>query len=67
MAKSGGFVRTSADISKQQEEVQLALRGGGSSELTGTPPLEVMMDVWGGSGPPPGDDGACLGGVQTPP
>jgi len=33
-----------------------------------TPPLEMMVDLRGGVGPPPRDDGACQGGVSgTPP
>ena len=38
--------------------------GGGSLNPTGTPPLEMMVDLRGGVGPPPRDDGACQGGVD---
>ena len=40
------------------ERAELALRGGGTFKLLGTPPLEVMVHVRGGSrGPPPRGDG----------
>ena len=49
------------------ERVELALREGGPPNPTGTPPLEMMVDLRGGVGPPPRDDGSCQGGVDRPP
>ena len=49
------------------ERLQLALREGGASKPLDTPPLGMMVDLRGGVGPPPRDDGACQGGVDDPP
>ena len=49
------------------ERLQLALREGGAPNTTGTPPLEMMVDLRGGSDPPLGMMVHVRGGSSTPP
>ena len=49
------------------EQADVAPTGGGTSELTGPPPLGMVLHVGEGVRPPPPDDAACRGGGQTPP
>ena len=61
-----GLLRT-VEVRDDRERVELALREGGPPKPLATPPLEMMVDLRGGVGPPPRDDGACQGGVDRPP
>jgi hypothetical protein len=49
------------------EQVDVAPRGGGTSEGTPDPPPGMVLHVRGGVRPPPRDDAACPWGGQTPP